>query len=214
MLYSEVGFRAIYKKFCCFEMDGVLKDIAKNYLPGFDRANCVLTYGYIDRNTGLSLEILACGIRNGNRHYQFFRPNDLIRTHCRIAAVESLQFWVLDSSARLLELFKSKIDTLNIYTINEEIEKTRNMIILDQFRDTYNIDDILVTFTKKTCKSEVGFVRLERFGELGFTGTLLTALSLPFNLEPNDAVIFKCYQDFVGKTVCVCDCDMQYNHMS
>ena len=58
MKYKDTGFRAIYHHFCVVEMNGQLKELAKE-LPEAGEANGVMTYGYYDREAGLTLEILA-----------------------------------------------------------------------------------------------------------------------------------------------------------
>ena len=53
MNYKETGFRALYKSFAAF----MLKDNFKQCINGFpdaEKANCVLTYGYIDLEAGLT----------------------------------------------------------------------------------------------------------------------------------------------------------------
>lgn len=47
MKCSEVGFRAFYHNFIDVPMKDNLKAVVQDF-PGSDKANCVLTYGYID----------------------------------------------------------------------------------------------------------------------------------------------------------------------
>lgn len=56
MKYTETGFRPLYHKYCIFPLSETIRDVVKEY-PGYDYANGVLTYGYIDRETGFRLEI-------------------------------------------------------------------------------------------------------------------------------------------------------------
>ena len=58
MKYNEVGFRAYYHNYIAVPMKDKLKTVLKDF-PGADKANCILTYGYIDHTAGLTLEILA-----------------------------------------------------------------------------------------------------------------------------------------------------------
>ena len=61
MKYQEEGFRALFKRFAVFMFTDTLREVTKNF-PGAEQGNCILTYGYIDRSAGLTLEILAVGI--------------------------------------------------------------------------------------------------------------------------------------------------------
>lgn len=62
MKYSETGFRAIYKQFCAFPLSDSILSVAKDF-PGIADGDCVLCYGYIDHEAGLTLENIAGGIR-------------------------------------------------------------------------------------------------------------------------------------------------------
>ena len=58
MNYKETGFRAFYHQFCVFPITERIK-VPLAYFPGAKDANGVLTYGYYDREAGLTLEVLA-----------------------------------------------------------------------------------------------------------------------------------------------------------
>ena len=61
MKYSDVGFRAVYHSFVMIKNDkGALRAIAD--FPGAQDANAVLTYGYYDREQGITLEVLGAAI--------------------------------------------------------------------------------------------------------------------------------------------------------
>lgn len=47
MKYTETGFRPLYHKYCIFPLSETIRNVVKEY-PGYDYANGVLTYGYID----------------------------------------------------------------------------------------------------------------------------------------------------------------------
>ena len=61
--YSEVGFRAFYHIFIAVPMKDSLKAGLQDF-PGADKANYILTYGYIDHTAGLTLEVLASAFRD------------------------------------------------------------------------------------------------------------------------------------------------------
>ena len=85
MKYSETGFRAIYKNFCAFPLTDAFKQSMQDY-PGIDKANCILVYGYIDHEAGLTLEVIAAGIEKDER-FKFFEPSQETRFFIRNISV-------------------------------------------------------------------------------------------------------------------------------
>ena len=63
MKFSEVGFRAFYHNFVTVPIKDNLKAVVKDF-PGADKANYILTYGYIDHTAGLTLEVLATAFKH------------------------------------------------------------------------------------------------------------------------------------------------------
>ena len=63
MKYSEVGFRAFYHNFVAVPIKDSLKAVVEDF-PGADKANYILTYGYIDHTAGLTLEVLATAFKH------------------------------------------------------------------------------------------------------------------------------------------------------
>ena len=204
MLYSDVGFRAIYNQFCCFEMEGILEKIAKEYLPGNEKANCVLVYGYIDHSAGLSVEVLACGLCSENSKYRFYEPNTSVRTHARIAAVESVHFSVLANDYKLKDLYKDKLSVLSEYQVKNDIEQTRLMTFLDSCRNEYNIDDVLVHIIKPNYKVEACWVRIESLKNHSFIGTLLNEPYQDLGVHNGSLLEFRVEKNTDNKYLCCC----------
>ena len=71
MKYSEMGFRGIYRQLNALRLTDQLRKEITDF-PDAGKANCVLTYGYIDHEAGLSMEILAAGITI-RRFYEILR---------------------------------------------------------------------------------------------------------------------------------------------
>ena len=86
MKYTETGFRPLYHKYCIFPLSETIRDVVKEY-PGYDYANGVLTYGYIDRETGFRLEILCCVQYTDSDHYLLYDPSSDNRVVVQIGAV-------------------------------------------------------------------------------------------------------------------------------
>lgn len=207
MLYSDVGFRAIYKKFCCFELQGALKEIAEKHLPGYKKANCLLAYGYIDRSKGLSIEILACGMRFENDKCQFFNPNTQVRTYARIAAVQNIQFIALSNDEELAELYKEKLSVLSEYQTSNSIEQTRLMTFLDSNRDQYNVDDVLVHLIKQGNQVEACWVRIESLKEHTFNASLLNEPYQNLGIHRGDLLEFRVEKNSEKNFICCCYLD-------
>src|SRR5699024_10254465 len=93
MKYKETGFRAFYRKFAVFMFTDTLREVTKKF-PGAEQGNCILTYGYIDRSAGLTLEILAVGVAEKD-NVTFFDGTDTYRSFLRIGAVMEQEFFAL-----------------------------------------------------------------------------------------------------------------------
>ena len=203
MKYSKTSFRTIYNQFCCFELHGVLRDIAKNYLPGSEMANCILAYGYYDRSAGLSIEILACGVCSDNK-YRFFHSNTQVRTHSRIAAVQNIDYVILSDKEKLLSLYKDKLSILANYSVCEEIEYTRSMEFLDSCRHEYNIDDIQVHLIKNHFQVEASWCRIESIKEHSLIGRLLNEPYQDLGVHQDELIEFRVEKTSEGNYICCC----------
>ena len=159
MKYKETGFRAFYHHFIAVPMKKNLMAVLKDF-PGAQDANCILTYGYIDREAGLTLEILAAG-KETDKGFSFADGNDTISSKIRIGNVadDEVAFFD-DEDGSLAARYASKLEMLHSYDASEEVEKTRNMTFLDASRDANCIDDVLVYLVKKGLKPEGCWVRI------------------------------------------------------
>ena len=126
MTYKETGFRAVYQQLCAFPLDEKTKSIIADF-PGAESANCVLVYGYIDREAGLTLEILAAGIQSKNG-FRFFDTNESVKSMIRINSVEDTDFYYFaDEDGELKKRYAKKIKMLDHYLPDEAVLKTREM---------------------------------------------------------------------------------------
>ena len=169
MKYSKVGFREIYHKFCLFQMTDTIRK-ALQFFPGADEANAVLTYGYIDHEAGLTVEIL-CACKKDGDDISLAEGNDEVRSFIRIRAIKDVKFKHIDP--RIGERFKKKMGTIRHYD-PEGDEGLRDQDDLDHLRHEYNIDDMLVILRKNgEEKGEGVWVRIEGFTEMFIIGKLL-----------------------------------------
>ena len=126
MKYSEVGIRAVYKQFCAFPLSDSILSVAKDF-PGMNYANCVLCYGYIDREAGLTLEILAAGLRE-DHSFKFADTAPDIKAMVRIGEVSEEEFYIIDDpDGSLNERYAQKLDMLRNYEVSEEIVESREL---------------------------------------------------------------------------------------
>lgn len=189
MKYRETGFRALYKNFAAF----TLRDDMKQYiehLPDAEKANCILTYGYIDREAGLTMEVICAGIRDGNM-FTFFECSEEVRAILRIGSVIEDEFYVLDDSDETLSRkYSNKLEILKDYEAPEEIEISRSMELFDKSRHELYPDDVLVYLTKKGLNPEGCWARIIGLGDHSVMGTLLNEPDQDFGYHEGEKIAF------------------------
>lgn len=189
MKYRETGFRALYKNFAAFTLKDKLKQCIEGF-PDADKANCVLTYGYIDREAGLTMEVICAGIRDGNM-FTFFECSEEVRAILRIGSVLEDEFYVLDDSDETLSRkYSNKLEILKDYEAPEEIEISRSMELFDKSRHELYPDDVLVYLTKKGLNPEGCWVRIIGLGDHSVMGTLLNEPDQDFGYHEGEKIAF------------------------
>lgn len=203
MKYKETGFRAFYKKFTVFMFTDTLREVTKNF-PGAGQGNCILTYGYIDRSAGLTLEILAVGVAEEDG-VTFFEGTDAYRSFLRIGAVIEQEFFALgDEDGSLYAEHATKIDRLRRYDASEEVEQSRQMSFLDASRDPAYIDDVLVYLVKEGLSPEGCWVRIIGLEEHTLKGTLLNEPDQKFGCHRGENLSFFVQQNQGKQFFCCC----------
>ncbi len=204
MKYKETGFRAFYKHFIVFKLNDLLKKVIDDF-PNADKANCILTYGYIDHEVGLTMEVLA----NGNKTqdgFSFYEGNDEIRSIIRIGSVDNVEcFQLNDEDGKFRATYSKKLDMLKLYNKSEEIEATRNMEFLDSCRDPGYVDDVLVYLIKKNCAREGCWVRLSGIQNHSFVGILLNEPCQKLGVHRGELISFRPSKQNDGTIICVSD---------
>jgi len=101
---EEVGFRGIYQHFWAIPLKEAWRSVVKDF-PGAKQANYLLTYGYVDHEAGLTLEVLACAVGEKTRA-RFFDGNSSIRFFIRIGAVKDIDIaYCNDDNGELYEQY-------------------------------------------------------------------------------------------------------------
>lgn len=193
-ILKETGFRALYKHFVAFMLKDNLRQCIENY-PDADKANCILTCGYIDREAGLTMEVLCAGYKNGD-DFSFFDQCKEHRVILRVGSVEEDEFYLFDDSdGRLQKKYSDKIEILKDYEASEEVEETRKMEFFDKLRHEHYPDDVMVYLAREGLNPEGGWVRIIGLGDHFIMGTLLNEPDQDFGYHEGEKIAF-----FVQKT--------------
>ena len=193
MRYSEVGFRAFYHNFIAVPLKDNLKDLIEDF-PGADKANYILTYGYIDHTAGLTLEVLAAAFKS-DEGFLFDLGNKEISSKISIGSVMDDEcIYFDDEDGKLYKRYADKIEMLKSYTVGDEVEESRNMRFLDPSRSPEYPDDLLVYLLKDGNELEGCWVRIEGLGEHNMIGTLLNEPKQDFNCHAGDRIEFYVHQ--------------------
>jgi len=193
MKYSEVGFRAFYHNFIVVPMKDSLKGVLKDF-PGADRANSILTYGYIDRMAGFTLEVLAAAFMD-NEEMSFGIGNTEKLSKIRIESViDDECYYVDDEDDSMYELYSDKLEMLKNYDAEDGVEESRNMDFLDSSRSPEYPDDVLVYLLKNGNKPEGCWVRIEELAEHEIIGTLLNEPNQDFGYHIGNQIAFYVHQ--------------------
>ena len=83
MKLSETDFRALYDHFCFYPWNPTIVKLV-NDDSFLEEADGILTYGYIDRDAGLTLEVLCCVKRKSNDEFSFYKKFDDTRLIIRL----------------------------------------------------------------------------------------------------------------------------------
>jgi len=188
MKYSENGFRSLYKKFAVFDLNDSLVSCLKGF-PRADEANCVIVYGYIDHDAGMTLEILSAA-RKTDSELEIFDGSDERRAIARIGSVENAEFNILCDDDWLIQRYSEKIDMLKGYDVNEEIERSRGMMFLDSCRHDFYPDNIMVGIFKDGLQPEGCWVNISGLGDHCFIGKLLNEPNQDFGCHAGDEIEF------------------------
>ena len=189
MKFSEVGFRAFYHNFVTVPIKDNLKAVVKDF-PGADKANYILTYGYIDHTAGLTLEVLATAFKH-DESFVFGAGNTEISSKIKIGnVIDDECFYFDDGDGKMYESYADKIEMLKIYDAGDEVEESRNMRFLDNSRSPEYPDDLLVYLMKDGNNPEGCWVRIEGLGEHNMIGTLLNEPDQDFGCHEGDKIPF------------------------
>ena len=202
MKYADTGFRALYHQFAVFPLTDAVRSAIRDF-PGEKTADGVLTWGYYDREAGLTLEVLGCARRHDDV-WQFADSNDLVRSFIRLDAVVDEEFGIFpDKEGRLKKRYACKLEILKAYDPSEEVEKSRSFTFLDDARHPQYIDDVQVLFEKKGLKPELCWARIIDLSEHRIWAKLLNEPDQDFGIHEGEDFTFYVHEDKeTGKVTC------------
>ena len=204
MKYKDTGFRAFYRHFTAVPLKEELKAALADF-PEAETANCVLTYGYLDRDAGLTLEVLAAGTES-EKGYRFAEGNDSVSSKIRISEVaEDDAAFFKDGDGSLAKKYSGKLGMLHSYDAPEEVEKTRGMAFLDESRDGTCIDDVLVYLLRDGLKPEGCWTRITGLGDHCIMGKLLNEPGQDFGYHLGEEIAFFVRETDDNKIICCSD---------
>ncbi len=204
MKYQETGFRALYKNFAAFPLNDKFRKAMEGY-PNIDDANCMLVYGYIDHEAGMTLEVLAAGVER-NERFKFFEASEDVRFFIRVGAVENEDFALFDDEDNSLSTrYAKKLELLSSYAVDDEIEKTREMGFLDDSRHPHYPDDVQVYLVRDGLNPELCWARVIGFGEHWIMGVLLNEPHQNFDYHQGENIAFFVVKTVDDKIICYSD---------
>ena len=168
-------------------------------------ANAVLCYGYVDKQAGLTYDILAF-VLYVDGEYSIIGEDRTVSMKVRAETYKDIEVIPIKNRA-LLERFKDRIEIIeNVYYCGDSIELTRKQESIDLFRHPYYPDDVQVFLYKQGFNPENVWVRLTDYigrseGFDAFGGVLLnTPYDYRYNLSANDKVFLAVVSDSNGDT--------------
>ena len=190
MKYVETGFRPLYKNFCYFPLTDTIRGVINGF-PGYETATGVLVYGYIDRECGMTLDVIACARDMGDGKVSFAKPSDTTRSILRIGSLKDAEYsFIAYGDDELANKYKDRIEMISRYDDSDEVMESRKFDFLDEFRNDEHPDDVLVYLVKDGLHLEGCWVRITGLEEKFIVGTLLNEPNQDFGYHKGETVAF------------------------
>lgn len=202
MNLNELTFRNIYHNYFYLPYDESFVELLKP-MPNHEIADGVLLYGYIDHETGLSYEVLACATLTVD-DLILYQGNDKVALKLRAQNVNLNELKAIDPNYSQLKQYASKVSIIDkFYRCSDAVAKTRQIGDLDTCRSFDFPDDVLVVLDKAFYQPEGCWVRLEGANEKTLYGTLLHEPQSDLGVHTNDMIEFKIY-NINDRIMCYC----------
>lgn len=190
MLIKDLGFREINQHFFLLQDKKDIKIVAKKIHKKIE--NPILLFGFIDHEEGLSLRVL------GPISYDK-KELSIDTTFLEEEAIIRYDFFEEFNVEKVTEKIANKIEGVNKiyawvhkYDVTEAIEKCREDISLDAYRDLRLIDDVeFLLITKEGTQNDV-WGRIEGKSKEGLIECkILDKPKKIFNLKEGDRIYIK-----------------------
>ena len=184
--WEDLGFRRLYHRYVLLLDDGTAAFRAgMKLLDARQEDNAVLAYGYIDRTAGLSLKSLCSVHYLSDGTYDLNKEPPSGSLTIRYGSGDGPMIPVPRDSR--FDQFDFMIEIVHkCYSLQEGIEKTRNIAALDPFRHPQHPDDVQVHLEQDDFDREVVWVRLTDVHESELQGILLNEPNQNFGCHVQD----------------------------
>lgn len=201
MTLKENGFRELYHDYCAFMLNDKLRPVIDGF-PGEKRADCILTYGYVDEEFGLTLEVLAAGHKEEDS-FVFYPAPANTRSFIRAETIMDEEFFPFeDETGDFAKRFRKQLEIVKSYDASEEIEETRKMDFLDAHRHPIFVDDVMVYLMRDRLQPEGCWTHIIGLGEHFIMGVLLNEPNQNFGFHEGDRIAFFVDQTEDGTFIC------------
>ena len=167
-------------------------------------ANSVICYGYVDKQAGLTFEVL-CLASYVDGDYTIVNENKTVSMKVRSETYKDTEVIPIKNAA-IMKRFERRISIIeDSYYSHDKAEEARKITCIDEFRHPFFPDDVQALLAAEGLKPENIWVRLTGYvgntnGVEAFTGTLLNApFDSNFNLSYGDEVFVALVNGNEGK---------------
>lgn len=205
MKYSGKNFRDFYKQIVAIEMSEDIRKVIADF-PGAKSANCVYAYGYIDHDAGFMFEVLASGKQSEKSGlYNPREGNNDISVKLKADMVEGLEVVFFSKRTSYRKKFAEKIEMIEGFNVSDEINETRRFSFLDDLRDEYLIDDVMVYLVKEGRQPEKCWVRIEGLDAVNHViiGRLMNEPVQNFGYHAGEIIAFFMQETKDKQIICV-----------
>lgn len=160
MKFNEIGFRNANHNIWMFTKQSMTEEFS--IYPGYEQANLVVGYGYIDHEEGFIFEILGLA-KKTEESYMFYESIPDVSFKLCLGSILEEDFMYIDiEQPELQNTYHEQIEHINTrYRVNTEIETIRSMNELDAYRDIEYPDNLQVYLFKEGFSYEIVYVRSE-----------------------------------------------------
>ena len=203
MNYIDSGFRFFYHRFVVFDKSIIADDSAE--YQKYDKADGVITYGYIDHERGFTFDVLGLISNSEGKIKVIEAQPEAIRTIIRAEAIAEKQAQIINDDEEFMKMYEKHLQMIrSTYENDKAIEESREMSFLDDLRDPYYIDDVQVYLFKDGLDPQLCWIRISGHEEHYLTGILLNEPDQDFDYHEGEEVIFslKKMQDETWMAIC------------